>query len=167
MGMGEEPKVLKYKTPYTAGTIIRAYQLNESLSFVVFAPRGWGKSVWTFRVSVHVLSLAEEREHWDDMSYQIRAWERLKQWIIFTPEQFCQAILDSANRGVREFLLIWDDAGFWLNRLFWYEPFVKESLRWFTLQRTSFAAVLFSTPSLNFLPSKLLEMGDVRRVKIV
>jgi len=126
---------------------------NESMGFIVYAPRGWGKSSFQFHVGAELLAL----------SGQPPDWEAIKKWIIFTPREFADIILKTHDRHL---ILLWDDAGFWLNRLFWYEPFVKETMRYMTLQRTQFAAIMFSTPSLAFLPGKLIDLEDVYRVKI-
>lgn len=137
----------------TAKQIKLAYRYNESMGFLVYAPRGWGKSSYKFHVAAEVLAGYGDPPN----------WEEVKKRIIFTPKEFVEMLLKTNSRRM---LLLWDDAGFWLNRLFWYEPFVKETLRYMTLQRTQFAAIMFSTPSLAFLPSKLIELEDVYRVKI-
>lgn len=137
----------------TAKKINLAFMYNESMGFLVYAPRGWGKSAFKFNVGAEVLALSGEPPD----------WEAIKKWIIFTPREFCDVVLKTYDRHL---VLLWDDAGFWLNRLFWYEPFVRETMRYMTLQRTQFAAILFSTPSLAFLPGKLIELEDVYRVKI-
>ena len=117
-------------------------------------PRGWGKSAFKFSVAAEVLSNLQDPPD----------WEAVKKWIVFTPKEFVDMVLHTHTIKP---ILLWDDAGYWLNRLFWYEPFVKEALRYMTLQRTQFAAIMFSTPSLKFLPSKLIELEDVYRVKII
>jgi hypothetical protein len=137
----------------TVHHILQAYALDESLGFIVYAPRGYGKSSWSFQVGSKVIGRESEPE-WGD---------RLKKWTWFTPQEFCDIITHTYHKTI---LGIWEDAGYWLNRLFWYDEFVREALRYMTLQRSQFGALIFSTPSLQLLPNKILELEDVLRVKI-
>jgi hypothetical protein len=136
----------------TVHMILNAYRYDESLGFIVYAPRGFGKSSWSFKVGAKVVGRESEPDY-----------ERLKKWIWFTPQEFCEVVTHTTERTI---IGIWEDAGYWLNRLFWYDEFVREALRYMTLQRTQFAAIIFSTPSLTLLPNKILELEDVYRVKI-
>lgn len=138
----------------TCKRIKLAYRYDEGQGYIVYAPRGFGKSSFKFHVAAEVLSTSKDPPDWD----------AIKKWLVFTPKEFVDIVLRTYSMRP---VLLWDDAGYWLNRLFWYEPFVKETMRYITLQRTQFAAVMFSTPSLRFLPSKLIELEDVFRVKIL
>lgn len=130
-----------------------AYKWDESIGLIAHGPRGIGKSSFSVHTAAEALV-----PFMDEPDY-----EAVKRWVIFTPQQFCQKILEVQNKRM---VLVWDDAGYWINRLFWYEQFVREALRYMTIARTQFASIIFSTPSLRMLPSKILELPDVYRVKI-
>jgi len=135
-----------------AEEIRKAYQY-ESIGFIVWGTRGWGKSTYCAHACAEALVPFMDKPD----------YEATKKVLIFTPKEFCDKVLNTQGKQP---LLWWDDAGYWLNRLFWNERFVREALRYMTLARTQFATILFSTPSLKMLPNKLLEQEDVYRVKI-
>ena len=54
-------------------------------------------------------------------------YESVKPWVVFKPEEFLDKVLEVDEK---EKALIWDDAGYWLFSLDWYEPFVKTVSRW-------------------------------------
>ncbi len=54
-------------------------------------------------------------------------YDSVKPWVVFKPEEFLDKVLEVDER---EKALIWDDAGYWLFSLDWYEPFVKAVSRW-------------------------------------
>jgi hypothetical protein len=140
----------------TVKRIKNAYRYDESLGFIVYGPRGYGKTSWCCQVASRCEGTSWEPDY-----------EAIKKWIKFTPKEFCTTVQEmTQHTGHAQIELIWDDAGYWLNRLFWYDPFVKEALRYMTLQRTQFTAIFFSTPSLDLLPNKILQLEDVLRVKI-
>lgn len=132
---------------------IRHRQRFESLGLVVHGPRGYGKTSFCVHAAAEALVPYMEKPDYD----------LVKKWILFTPQEFCDRVI---NTHTKQMLLIWDDAGYWLNRLFWQEQFVKEALRYMTLARTQFGAILFNTPSITMLPNKILELPDVFRAKV-
>ncbi len=149
----EEKQKEKPKVAETAVMIRQAYRYGQGLGFVVHGPRGIGKTTWSIKVAARCIGTIEEPD-----------FEGVKRWLIFTPQEFCNMINKTYNTQI---VLVWDDAGYWINRLFWYEQFVREALRYMTLQRTQFTAIIFSTPSLTLIPNKILQLEDVFRVKII
>ncbi len=151
--MDETPELGIPKGNITVDRIKNAYRYDESLGFIVYAPRGYGKTSWSCQVASKCLGTSAEPDY-----------ELLKRWLIFTPQEFCDMVTKVYNTQI---VLVWDDAGYWLNRLFWYDEFVKEALRYMTLQRTQFSCIIFSTPSLSLLPNKILELEDILRVRVI
>ncbi len=141
------------KVAKTAVMIRNAYRFGQGLGFVVHGPRGVGKTTWSVKVAARCIGTVEKPD-----------FNGVKNWLIFTPQEFCNLINKTYNTQI---VLVWDDAGYWINRLFWYEQFVREALRYMTLQRTQFTAIIFSTPSLTLIPNKILQLEDVYRVKII
>jgi len=64
--------------------------------------------------------------------------------------------------------LLWDDAGFWLFSLDWYEPFVKTVSKYIQLAGRQFGVILLTSPSKGMISNKVLEALPERYVcKIV
>ncbi len=137
----------------TVRAIKNAYRADECFGYIIHGNRGTGKTVYTCIIGSQVIGSIEEPE-----------WGApLRKWIKFTPREFSELV---KSTNFNQIWFDWDDAGYWLNRLFWYDDFVKEALRYMTIQRTQFTAIMFSTPSLQMLPKKILEMEDIIRVRI-
>lgn len=83
-------------------------------------------------------------------------YEALKPWIVFPPEEFLEIVL-KVGIGEKRMLLIWDDAGFWLFILDWYEPFVKTVAKYIQLAGRQFSCIMLTTPSQKMISSKVLE----------
>lgn len=81
-------------------------------------------------------------------------YEAVKQWLVFPPRDFLQLVLkiDEKQLGI-----IWDDAGFWLFALDWYEPFVKSVVKYVELVGTQVACVTFTTPSRRLMSQKVMD----------
>lgn len=137
----------------TVKAIKSAYYNDETLTYVIHGPRGHGKTVWSAIVGSQLVGTIEE-PRWDN---------RLRKWLKFTPKQYVDMCLST---DYTQIWADWDDAGYWLNSQFWYEPFVKEAIRYSTLQRTQFSGLMLSTPSLTMMPKKTLQMEDCYRVRI-
>ena len=72
---------------------------------------------------------------------------------MFKPEEFLDKVLEVDEK---EKALIWDDAGYWLFSLDWYEPFVKAVSRWMQVAGTQFACIILTTPKRSLISSKVL-----------
>jgi len=137
----------------TVRAIKNAYRADESLGYIIHGNRGTGKTVYSCIIGSQVIGSIESPE-WGTP---------LRKWIKFTPREFSELVQTTHHNQI---WFDWDDAGYWLNRLFWYDDFVKEALRYMTIQRTQFTSIMFSTPSLQMLPKKILEMEDIVRVRV-
>ena len=80
-------------------------------------------------------------------------YEEVKKWMVFRPVEFLELVLrvEKKQRAV-----IWDDAGFWLFALDWYEPFVKSVSRYIQLAGRQFGSLILTTPNKNLISSKVL-----------
>jgi len=93
--------------------------------------------------------------------------QEMRKWITFPPEEFLDVILDV---GITEKhrAILWDDAGFWLFVLDWYDPFVKTVAKYIQLAGRQFGCVLFTTPSQKLMSGKVLDaMPDLLVCKVV
>lgn len=80
-------------------------------------------------------------------------FESVKPWIIFKPKEFLDLVLEVDEK---ERCLIWDDAGYWLFSLDWYDPFVKAVSKWIQIAGTQFACIILTTPQKSLISSKVL-----------
>jgi len=80
-------------------------------------------------------------------------YESVKPWMVFPPKEFLDLVLhvESKQRAV-----IWDDAGFLLFALDWYEPFVKSVSRYIQLAGRQFGSLILTTPNKTLISSKVL-----------
>lgn len=83
-------------------------------------------------------------------------YEAVKKHMVFLPKEFLH-LVTKLEEGVKEPCLIWDDAGFWLYALDWYEPFVKAVNKYIQLAGRQFATLIFTTPSQKMISSKVLD----------
>lgn len=94
-------------------------------------------------------------------------YEAVKKHMVFLPREFLNKV-SALDKGKKEPLLIWDDAGFWLYALDWYEPFVKAVNKYIQLVGRQYAVLIFTTPSQKLISSKVLEaMPDLCLCRIM
>jgi len=72
---------------------------------------------------------------------------------VFKPEEFLNLIL-TVNE--KQQAVVWDDAGYWLFALDWYEEFVKAESRFMQLAGTLFGAIILTTPNQTLISSKVM-----------
>lgn len=116
-------------------------------------------------------SLAEAQGEWSFHGRTIKCeeanFDEVKPWMVFPPKEFLALVLDIPI-GVKEKAAIWDDAGFWLFALDWYEPFVKAVSRYMQLCGRQFGFLILTTPSKKLISGKVLEaLPDLYVCKIV
>lgn len=145
------------------GRLILGQKINAEhktdgfFGLVVQGKQRIGKSSYTQQ------SLAEACGKWEKMYVKSlkresmvcveRDYEAVKEWVVFKPEEFLDLTLkvDVKSRAV-----IWDDAGYWLFALDWYEEFVKAVSKFMQLAGTLFAAIILTTPNQTLISSKVM-----------
>ena len=80
-------------------------------------------------------------------------FDSVKPWVIFKPQEFLDKVLEVDEK---QKCLIWDDAGYWVFSLDWYEPFVKAVSRWMQVAGTQFACIILMTSEQSLISSKIL-----------
>lgn len=148
--------------PFSLTTkILNAYYPPEEFYIViVYAPLGYGKSTYQFKVSVEVLK-------WVYKLGEEQAWEKLKQLIVFHPSQFFQKIEEIERSGLKRVpFLNWDDAGLWLYAMDWRDPFIESFIKYLNVARTHLGALICSSPSPEWIIRKLRRFPSAITVKI-
>lgn len=96
------------------------------------------------------------------------AWELVKQFLVFHPEQFFQKLDDiEEHLLIRIPGLIWDDAGLWLYALDWNDPFVKAFGKYMNVAKTHLGAVIMTTPSPDMIFKKIRKFPQAYNVNII
>jgi len=132
----------------TSKIVLEAFENNESVDFLVSAspralkPKGIGKTVYSLKCLIDIYG----------------DWETAKQYLVFTPEQF----LNFLKLGERIPLLVWDDAGYWLNRRYWFLPLVRSVTKIIQITRPHITSIMFTTPFEYELPSPILDNIAIR-----
>lgn len=135
----------------TAKLVNQAYYQNEMSLFLVYGPLGYGKSAYALKVA---------KEVYGD-------YEKVKDYIVFHPKDFVARCLKMSERGKREKLLIWDDAGLWLFYMQYSNPFVQAVMKYLNVARTNWGALIFTTPSPSYVAHKLRNFPQNISIKII
>lgn len=139
----------------TAAKINQAYYFDKFIGVTVEGVQRVGKTSYSCK------SLAQASGEWimDKSTGELHCvksnFEEVKKWLVFLPKEFLGLVFDYADEKQRA--VIWDDAGFWLFALDWYEPFVKAVSRYSQLCGTQFAALILTTPDKRLISQKVLD----------
>lgn len=133
----------------TAGRILDAYDKEQFSCNIVYGELGAGKSSYSLKC------LNEIYNTWD--------WTELKKHLVYTPEEFINKV---KNQTEREKVLVWDDAGVWLFNLETHDPFIKAVTKWFSVARTQFSGIIFTTPSPMWIVKKIRFIPATTIIKI-
>lgn len=119
---------------------IREYFLNDEFkAIVVCGDHGWGKSCFASFVASEI--------------YQTWAPSTLKEYIVFKPQEFLEKICTKTI--IKRPLLIWDDAGYWLNALDYQNKFVKAVGKYMQVARPDWGCVIFTSIDVDDIASKI------------
>ena len=154
---------IKYNLQFVSSLkILNAwYPPEEFCLMTVYGPLGYGKSAYACKVLADILRKIYRLTEED-------AWELLKQFIVFHPEQFFQKLKDLLKHGIHRIPgLIWDDAGYWLYALEWNDPFILRVGKYMSLARTHLGSVIMTTPTPEFIFKKIRKFPQAINVSII
>lgn len=142
----------------TAAAINKCYYFDKFLGMTVEGVQRVGKTSYTCKC----LAQANGDWEWDKDAVGSKRlvcvksnFEAVKRWVVFLPKEFLNLVFNYGEEKQRA--VIWDDAGFWLFALDWYEPFVKAVSRYSQLCGTQFAALIMTTPDKRLISTKVLD----------
>jgi len=144
---------------YGSGTVYiidQNYFGDEFNPYIVYGKLGIGKSSYAMQVSACAYG-----------TYDNPDWDKMKEYIVFKPEDFVQRCIDMVNEDKREKVLIWDDAGLWLYAMDYNDPFVVAVTKYLNVARTNWASIIFTTPTPTMVIKKLRSLPDCYTVKII
>ena len=150
---------LELEATRLAWEINDAAYLNEFFGLIVEGKQRIGKTAYCCQSMAEAFGEWQYEEGPDDIVYARCVkpdYETVKKWIVFPPKEFLGLIFDLPTDRQNK-VLLWDDAGFWLFALDWYEPFVKAVAKYIQLAGRQFNVLLFTTPSRKMVSNKVME----------
>ena len=136
------------------------YPPEEFYFFITYAPLGYGKSAYDFKACVEVLKYVY---HLDEK----KAWEKLKEFIVFHPNHFFSKIEEIENSGYKRVpFIIWEDMGLWLNAFDFNDPFIVALTKYLNVARTHLGAIVGSTPAPDWILKKVRSFPSAYTIRI-
>lgn len=138
------------------GNLLLAHRINREIQFdgfmglIVEGVQRVGKSAYVSK------GLAYANGEWEFKPTPRCVkpdFESVKPYMVFKPEEFLDQVLVVESK---QKALIWDDAGYWLFALDWYEPFVKAVCKWMQVAGTQFGVIILTSPEKSLISSKVL-----------
>lgn len=148
-----ERKLLVKPRKNLSRLILREIRENSSTSIVgIYGKTGAGKSIYAMKIAY---------EFFQD-------WDRVLDYIIFTPFDFQEAIDYLQKNGLWIPILIWDDAGPWMElmkRTSWH-PLALGVRGAFETMRLHVGAILLTMTSERSLPRTILYNGNLYKIRV-
>lgn len=129
---------------------IRNWYLNDEFRpIVVQGFHGYGKSSFAAYVASEI--------------YGTWNWSFLKNYIVFHPREFLEKIMKVKQKHP---LIIWDDAGYWLNSMDFNNKFVKAVGKYMQVARMDWGCIMFTSISSKDVINKVRGIEGRFKVKI-
>jgi len=130
---------------YLSSLIREAYENNGLVIGYVYGNMGYGKTSYALWTGFEVL----------------KSWNRVLDYLFFDLHKAINTMYNHIKREERLKIMIFDDAGFYLNRLTWYEKDKILFMELLNLARTISAGILFTSPS-HEIPRQVLSKTNYR-----
>lgn len=124
--------------------------------FIPYGPLGTGKSSFACKVVAEVYAKNGKPN-----------WEAVKNHLVFLPQEFVAKCRYMMENKVKDKVLIWDDAGLFLNSLEHWHPFVRATVKYLNVARTNWAALIFTTPLPTWVIKKIRGFPQAITLKII
>jgi len=122
--------------PLITGEFIeKAYHADECKVFIPYGPLGIGKTTYACKVVAQIYGTKGNPN-----------WEAVKSRMVFHPREFVEKTEALMESGKKDYVLIWDDAGLWLNSLEHWNPFVRSIVKYLNVMRTNLAGLILTSP---------------------
>ena len=135
----------------TTALIQKAEEEGECKFFIVYGPLRYGKTAYAMK------TLAQLHQTWDPM--------KLNRYIVYRPSDFILRIKALRKHGKQK-LLVWEDAGVWLNSMKWNSRLILAISRYLDVIGTDFAGVIFTTPWPSHVIKRVRGLPECTTVKI-
>lgn len=166
----------RYDILLSAEKILSAmYPPEEFVLMTAYGPLGIGKSTYAVKVGVDVLlwwyrntlfGAYDYREPKEYAEACVKAWDLVKQFIIFHPEQLFKKLNEVSELNQRIPIIIWDDAGLWLYALEYKDPFIVRTTKYMNVARTLLGSMFCTTPNPSYIVRKLRDFPQSYNLSI-
>ncbi len=170
----------------TTRKILAARENYECFILVLYAPNGWGKSVFSIKVLSQLYGIRKMVQV-EDGSWQLGCtepnWEAWKKWLGFLPApmpeiqtpkswgfrppNFEEAVDHALRSGKQQLCYVSDDAGALYSKYRWQEEWAKRFSEEFDTIRSAFAGIIFTTADprklLTVLKSPVIHTGRISK----
>lgn len=143
---------------YLSEKILEWYYNDELGIVIIHGQQGYGKSTYG------LVSGAEVYGHNEKAKTFYYDWDTVKEYTVFTPRQFLKL---SRKQYQKAPLVIWDDAGYWLNALDYYDPLVKAVGKFMEVARSKWGAIVFTCSDQKQILSKIRNIPHAYTIKII
>ena len=135
---------------YISEKILEWFYNDELGIIIIHGQQGYGKSVYA------CVSCAEVYGHDMDEHTFYYNWEAVKRHIVWTPKDFIDLSLKKPplwdeknykihpNSDKKEPLIVWDDAGYWLNAMDYHHPLCIAVSKYLEVARSRWGAIVFT-----------------------
>lgn len=130
---------------YLSSLIREAYEKDGIVVAYIYGAMGHGKTSYAFWTAYEVLG----------------SWDKVLKYTFFDLNEAIETMWRHIDKGSRLKIMIFDDAGFWLNRLTWWREEKVKFMELFNLARTIASGILFTTPS-EEIPRQLVNKCNYR-----
>ncbi len=117
--------------------ILRAHKTEGFISVEIFGPQGVGKTTYAIKVA---------REVFRELGYK-NAWDMALDHLFFDVKDSLELLVEAYYFRKRIPILIFDDAGIWLEKYSWQKEELRQFARLYKLIRTLCTSIVFTTPS--------------------
>ncbi|MEN3051898.1 MAG: hypothetical protein ABC596_08830, partial [Candidatus Methanosuratincola petrocarbonis] len=168
---------VKTRLPYdlglmTTAKILRAHQEDSFFGAFIYGDLRSGKSVYALHalsqvygvtwVEPNIMLNVEDEYALPVFVTKKRDWYAFKKFMVFLPEEFQNAHEMVVDEGVKAPLLVWDDAGVWLNKHEHTKEWARKLMKQLQVIGSSFASIMFTSPNYLELLKGIREMPGFR-----
>jgi len=135
-----------------ARLICQAYRNDDFILVIIYGPLRMGKSAYAMKVLGQVYEYFYGKPLSPDL---------VRDYMGFHPSEVIERWLELGDKRIP--MYVWDDAGYWLYSLDWFDPLLKAIQKYFNVLGTDMNCLLLTTPDPTWVLSKILNMpGTVR-----
>ena len=147
---------------YMSEKILEWYYNDELGIIIIHGQQGYGKSTYA---SISCAEVYGHELHNHRFWYD---WNAVKNHIVWTPKQFIDLCKKKKNNKiVKEPLIVWDDAGYWLNAMDYRDKLCIQASKLLEVARSRWGAVVFTCSDQRQILNKIRGIPHAWSVPIV
>lgn len=139
-----------------AQLICDAFRNDDFILVIIYGALRMGKSAYAMKVLGQVYEYFKGKPLSPDL---------VRDYMGFHPSEVIDRWLELGSERIP--MYVWDDAGFWLYSLDWYEPLLKGIQKYMNVIGTDMNCLMLTTPDPTWILPKLLNMPGTIRGEIM